>query len=325
MKDLSLEYYVDVSDRSILGMEGPDGLDLLQRISTNDLSQLKPGEHAETVLTNEKGRIVDVLIVFRVAANSLVLAGASKGGSLLSTWIEKFVVTEDIRLTSLSSERFQLLMLCDKAIKPSTHFVRQQSLFAQIKYSSSSHSLLIGEQNSKASTLAYLEENGFRRLTMGEYELYRVLNSVPGHPNELSAQFNPLEVGLIPQVSFTKGCYVGQEVIARLDTYNKVQRSICRLRLTDSPAQLPISLFTKEGEEAGILTSFARMGEPGDQLRGLGIIQKDRQDGRMFFSSAADRIHGSADVLQPLATGDSNHANVVLHSQSELNSNDSTK
>ena len=51
----------DVSDRGLLRMVGEDALDLLHRLSTQDLHVLQPGEGAATVLTTSKGRILDVL------------------------------------------------------------------------------------------------------------------------------------------------------------------------------------------------------------------------------------------------------------------------
>ena len=58
---------------------------------------------------------------------------------------------------------------------------------------------------------------------------------------ELTEEHNPLEAGLKDAVSFTKGCYVGQEVIARLNTYDKVARSI--VRLDPMPALAPPADF----------------------------------------------------------------------------------
>ncbi len=54
-------------------------------------------------------------------------------------------------------------------------------------------------------------------------KLYELNKVNPAFPNELNDSFNPYEVNLIKYVNFTKGCYIGQEVIARLDTYEKVK------------------------------------------------------------------------------------------------------
>ena len=68
-------------------------------------------------------------------------------------------------------------------------------------------------------------------LTMGmeAYEALRVGLGAPSYDRELSEAYNPLETGLWGSISFTKGCYIGQEVIARLDTYQKVQKHLVSL------------------------------------------------------------------------------------------------
>ncbi len=56
------------------------------------------------------------------------------------------------------------------------------------------------------------------------YEVYRIEQGIPVAPNELNDNYNPHESKLLNAVSFRKGCYIGQEVIARLETYEKVQK-----------------------------------------------------------------------------------------------------
>ena len=63
-----------------------------------------------------------------------------------------------------------------------------------------------------------------------ELERWRIAAGLPAAGHELTEDWNPLEAGLWDHVSFTKGCYVGQEVVARLRTYDKVSREIVRLR-----------------------------------------------------------------------------------------------
>ena len=82
----------------------------------------------------------------------------------------------------------------------------------------------------------------------------RIRKLVPASPNEINSQMNPLEVNLTHLVSFKKGCYVGQEVIARLDTYDKVQQRLCAFTLTALPKTLPAPILNAD-QEVGTLTS----------------------------------------------------------------------
>ncbi len=70
------------------------------------------------------------------------------------------------------------------------------------------------------------EELGVPRMGFAAYETFRIARGIPDIGRELTNDFNPFEVGLRDAISMTKGCYIGQEVIARLDTYQKVKRKL---------------------------------------------------------------------------------------------------
>jgi folate-binding protein YgfZ len=87
-------------------------------------------------------------------------------------------------------------------------------------------------------------------------EAWRVLRGLPASGFELTEEHNPLEAGLRDAVSFTKGCYVGQEVVARLSNYDKVARSLVGFVLpagADPPARGTPVLF--EERPVGSVTS----------------------------------------------------------------------
>ena len=71
------------------------------------------------------------------------------------------------------------------------------------------------------------------------------------------AEFNPLEAGLKEFVSFTKGCYVGQEVVARLDTYDKVQKRLVGLQWDADSAPERGAKLVLDGKQVGVVTSAA--------------------------------------------------------------------
>ena len=66
-----------------------------------------------------------------------------------------------------------------------------------------------------------------------EYLIFRIKNLIPKSGNEIIDSYNPLDLGLERLIDFSKGCYVGQEVIARLDTYKKVQNIMHMIKVDD--------------------------------------------------------------------------------------------
>jgi folate-binding protein YgfZ len=87
------------------------------------------------------------------------------------------------------------------------------------------------------------KENPFRFTGEAAYSMYAVEQGIPRAPYEINEDYNPHEINLAGDVSFTKGCYIGQEVIARLDTYDKVQKRLMGI------------IYSKEVNTSSLITS----------------------------------------------------------------------
>jgi folate-binding Fe-S cluster repair protein YgfZ len=86
-----------------LRVSGADALDLLHRISTNDLKRLRTGQVTRTILTNDKGRMIDLVTVAALEDGLLLLV--SRGNEHhFQRWVEKYTITENISLASLSKD-----------------------------------------------------------------------------------------------------------------------------------------------------------------------------------------------------------------------------
>ncbi len=306
LQEAQTRFFIDVSNRSIVALRGNDAHDLLQRLSTNDLLKLAIGGVIKTILTNEKGRIIDLLSVLRLGTSELLLLGQTIGGHDLQRWLEKYIIMEDAVAENLTGT-FRHLLIHDGMSKNGgsfadgggglyhfnkeflgTHTEKCLMFFEKSGNATFQHALIDG------TTLPTAEEelitSGFTRYDNLEYENFRIAHGVPAYPNELSTQYNPLEVGLVDEISFTKGCYIGQEVIARLDTYKKVQTKFALLELGARPQELPTAVHS-ERQEAGWITSVAHRGHEG-KIAALGFLRVASGSGEtsLFF------VNGSAKV-----------------------------
>jgi folate-binding protein YgfZ len=99
----------------------------------------------------------------------------------------------------------------------------------------------------------WLDASGIAALTLQAYELYRIEAGLPGEKNELTEAYTPLETNLEQLVAPDKGCYTGQEILARQITYDKVTRKLAGLRLS-ATAQSGDPVLS-EGRPAGQITS----------------------------------------------------------------------
>ena len=263
----------DVSNRGLLRMVGEDALDLLHRLSTQDLHALQPGEGAATVLTTSKGRILDVLVVQR-RSDSLMLHVSPGNQARVLDWLDAYTILEDSEATDETGEHGQLLVFgpaagevvaaaaSDPAIggldlyhHREARLGGSEATIARAEAPAGGGFHAATPLGGLASARRALIDAGAVPIDDATFDLLRVEAGLPAFGSELDEQWNPHEAGLERHISYTKGCYIGQEVIARLDAYDKVQR---RLRGLLPLGTEPFSVGSKllaDGKEAGRVTS----------------------------------------------------------------------
>jgi len=304
-----------IIDRSFLGridVTGRDRLDLLHRLSTNDLLRLQPGELAPTVFTTDKGRVVDY--VHTLAAENIVHLITSAGSeNRLVGWIEKYHIMEDISFSiqtgatamytiigPRSADLVLRLLSTDLSCGHHT-FIRWRGIPLCLvhvqEFDTHQFNIILPVEEGESFWAFVVEQAAVATVPMLGTRAYVALKCLLGIPSsgaELSELFNPYEAGLRCAISFTKGCYIGQEVIARLDTYRKIQRQLVAILFEttfDSSHDSPV-LF-KEGEEVGLLTTMSNTAFRGS-YPALGIIRKESalQGGIVEVQSSKAKIRG---------------------------------
>lgn len=271
----------DLSNNTILELHGKDVIDFLHRITTNNLITLEPNSCRRTIFSTDKGRILDSVLVINFEQHQLLI-GNKDPFNKISNWIEKYVIMDDVKIMKGFEPPVVLELLGPQA----EGFVRLISGsdidklkdYQMMKLQTETSSFFIVKLEKEADVHNYLfiatldnarkiinelyyNKGVFDFGFVGEdaYEIYRIENGIPG-VNELNDNFNPHEVSLLNQVDFKKGCYIGQEVIARLDTYDKVQKYLSKVELSelDKSIHPPVELLSLDNKEAGILTSLSQ-------------------------------------------------------------------
>jgi folate-binding protein YgfZ len=286
----------DASYFSIIEMQGIESLDFLNRISTNSIKNLRPFTSVKTIFTNEKGKVIDRVDVINNDKSILIISHRVFKDKLFF-WLNKYIIMEDIKVKDESDNYFVYvfygsqtasflkMFFGDSVLHLLTNETGLMGLedknFLVLKSENSGipYFRVIGRAADKDLFFNYLHENksAFDFTMVGEEAFYimRVEAGVPAAPNEINDSFNPYESGVIADVSFTKGCYIGQEVIARLDTYDKVQRSLIGITWDENcDIDLPAVLLNSNNEEAGKVTSSVNSFLFKKQI-GLAIIKKE--------------------------------------------------
>ena len=270
-----------VADRSDLGRlvaTGPDLLGLLHRLSTGDVKDLRPGEGRQTVVTDAKGRIVERLFVHHLGGAGVLLVGGPGGASRVQAHLQRFTFAEKTGLSDVTATTFALALLGPRWAAAAhasgipdlapygssavtmagmgVHAVRTNGF-------NDDGVLVIGPKDAAGPIRAALADTaaseGGGTIDAEELEAWRILSGLPASGHELTGEHNPLEAGLRDAVSFSKGCYVGQEVVARLNTYDKVSRALVRLRLEPgAPVPAPGAAIRGESGTIGAVTSAIR-------------------------------------------------------------------
>jgi folate-binding protein YgfZ len=277
---------VAMVDRSFCGrirVTGADGIDLLHRISTNDLKRVTPGHAVPTIFTNEKGRLIDYVWILFLEHELIIVCSPGCETPLIS-WIDKYTLAEDVHLEDLSSSTAMMTLLGPQArvTAANTKLLESGSTVRPFDggvayFSNDFHTSsvsVIGPADRISSIW-----NRFRTIAkpMGfeSFDTFRISRGMPLPNHEISDRFNPYDVGLTHAISYSKGCYIGQEVIARLDTYQKAMRVFVGITFQDRPQNIGNHTALLYGsEDAGVLTSLSRHTVGGSYV-GAAVVKKE--------------------------------------------------
>ncbi|MCX6171065.1 MAG: hypothetical protein NTX65_17155 [Ignavibacteriales bacterium] len=298
------------SELMLIQLSGKDVLDFLHRVSSNSLKDLKVLEKRNTLFLNEKGRFIDrtTLISFE---NDFLLIGNSKNSRQLYSWIDRFIITEDITIKDVSgtfvivdfigrqSESFLTLLIGKEINTLDFTTVRRFDVdgftfyfFVEKEINGIKiYKVLINTEKS-VDFIEYLFsiKSVFDLNLVGDdaFDAFRIENKIPVYPNEINNETNPHEVNLIHEVSFTKGCYIGQEVIARLDTYDKVQKRFLQVGLEDPVCPTESYVINDSlDNEVGKITTLSKA-ELLPEQKGLAIIRKKALEKGALYTIESD-------------------------------------
>jgi folate-binding protein YgfZ len=221
------------AERSFVRVTGPDAEDLLERLLSADVAAVQPGSACDALLLTPRARIVAPLRVHRRSAEDFLLSTEPELG-------------ETLRIQLL---RARLRSRCE--IEAETHEAW----------------LVVGGEESLD------ERPDGEEISDGEAELARIEAGIPRWGRELDDRVLPAEAGLTEtHVSFTKGCYPGQEPVARLHYRGHPNRT---LRVFDIEGTEPLEYDAEvvaEDKPVGRITSAVRKGHA---LVALGYLRTD--------------------------------------------------
>jgi folate-binding protein YgfZ len=284
---LSAAVLMERSHEGRLLLTGRDRLAIMHRISTNDLQSLPPGEGQPTIFTTPTARVIDRATVYALPGERVFVVTEPGRGEALKQYLQRNVFFNDeLRISDASSERRQFTLhgaAADQVIAAAYpdaatlpvlgSLERDGMIIARDKPLTGSHWRLFPLTDAAPGVWDHLLNAGAAHglIPAGSltYNALRIRAGRPGVGRELTGDYIPLELGLWDEVSFKKGCYTGQEIIARMESRGRLAKTIAALRL-DAPVTAPAPLLHDE-REAGMLTSSVTT--PDGEHLGIGVIK----------------------------------------------------
>ncbi|RIK38290.1 MAG: glycine cleavage system protein T [Chloroflexi bacterium] len=257
------------SSSGLLVLSDADRADFLQRMTTNDINRLRPGQSAVTVLTSPTARILFVFTVLCRTEELWLLPAPGEAAALARHLRGQIFFMDKVKVRDASAEWSQARLMGPQAeaalatlgfdlpAGAEGAWQEREGLLAlrQERYDLPGFVLLTPVDWLEAAIESLVHAGATPLANEETYHVRRVELGRPAPGHELTGDYTPLEAGLAWACAENKGCYTGQEIIARQITYDKVTRNLVGLRAAE-PLE-PGATVQAGGQTAGVVTSAA--------------------------------------------------------------------
>ena len=271
-------------DRGVVAVTGPDGAEYLQGQLTNDTEALGPGDGQYAALLDRKGHMQSDIRVLRVSAGGILLDFETVAREAVVRHLTMYSIGREVAVVDVSEERAVLSLIGPRSVEiAGTAVLPENACEATtvagvevVAVGSAEGIDLIVAVAERERLRAALLGNGAVAVSAAAAEILRIESGRPRFGAEMGTETMPAEAGIVEQaVSFTKGCYIGQETVARLHYKGKPNRHLRGLKL--SGAAEPGSVLRLGEKEVGHLGSAGV--SPALGAIGLAIVRREAEPG----------------------------------------------
>jgi folate-binding protein YgfZ len=242
---------MELTGWSSITVTGADRQSFLQNFCTNDVKRFVPGASCEAFFTNVKGKIVGHGVL-HCRETEIAFVGAPGQASRLMAHLDRYVIREDVQLRDTTEERSFVLVVGGVPGEHSNASVSWDIICR-------GESRLYEVDSSKVSGIIRgLVAKEFVLAGSHAFESARIEAGMPRYGIDFNEENLPQEVGRDSEaISFTKGCYLGQETVARIDALGHVNQRLAGVRFFGSDVPSGGTELTREGRVIGSVTSAA--------------------------------------------------------------------
>lgn len=260
---------VDIGKPALLAMRGPDAERFLNGQITQDVRRLADTSVTlPSCVTDAKGRLQFRVWLTRADDGALWIEGPAGSDGPLEERLTRYLIADDVEVENLSgSWRLTHFIGGDAPPPPASGFARKCVRFG------------VPGTDCWTPAAQAVDFSGESPLLHGDaLEDFRIRHGVPAWGRELRGGLLVPETGLeSSDISYQKGCYIGQEVISRIKYAGKVNQRLIRLRIDGAPPRIdpdaPPVLEDEDGKSAGFLTSISPVADAGG-CAALGYLRR---------------------------------------------------
>jgi folate-binding protein YgfZ len=276
---------LDRSERGKLLVSGAEAADYLQGQLTNDIEAIGPGEGAYAALLDRKGHMQGDMRVLRPGEGpDLLLDTEPEALEAVRRHLAMYKIGREVDVVDVTAERALLSLIGPRAVEIAGSAALPENLCEEVTIAgtqvlavgTASGIDLIFETEARDRVADALLAAGAAEVSPEAVEILRIEAGRPRFGAEMGTETMPAEAGIVDQaVSFTKGCYIGQETVARLHYKGKPNRHLRGLKLsgTAQPGE-PVRLGDRELGSlggAGVSPAFGSIG--------LAILRREAEPG----------------------------------------------
>lgn len=297
--------FVDLTPRSVLRLAGPGGAEFLHSFCTNDVRRLASGDGCEAFVTSVQGKVLAFCGVY-CEQDRLTLETDGDGNRVLAAHLGKYLLADDVELIDDTSQVAEVLIAGRGAADwLGEHFTAEPPRQPYQHTQGKLLGLPITLRRVPWTPTAWLAELAIEdRLPLSEqlqqlgavaadFDAWNTLRIESGWPEpgiDVTEANLPQEVDRNDTaISFIKGCYLGQETVARLDALGHVNKILRGLKFAGDSPPPPGTVLNVAGKEAARVTSSC-WSPTLKQPIALGYVRRGREAGGSSFE--ADGVGG---------------------------------
>jgi len=281
----------DLSWRAKLALTGVDRVRWLNGMISNNVRDLAPGHGVYSFLLNAQGRIQGDLYAFNRGESVLVDTERTQRDKVWELF-DHYIIADDVEMADVSDKITAIGLtgpearaVLDRATIPVPELAYLQ--FADVEWQHLAVTVLRVGEEAKESWQVWIRPGhvntlwdalvkaGAKPTGSAALTLFRISRGIPQFGQDIRDRDLPQETAQTRALNFTKGCYLGQEIVERIRSRGAVHRQFTAF-VVEGPLPEPGSKIQADGKEVGEITSSAILPLPsGDCMAALGYLRRE--------------------------------------------------